>query len=331
MSPRRSRLRDLLAQSNIAGADIERERLRAERDSKNFATGVGALRDLVPGVAGLYGDTVKRDETQKEKLRLEKREDEQLVAKLAREESREKARVEREAAEKKRAADEAKAERARLEAREDAAKAADRAYAEDKDAAEFNLKGFAQQDTRTKNETDAAIEREKLAAKGKGGSKAAAPKPPKPPPASVNNKLADFDTQISMLEGLAKRKDSVNLGPVDSRINGIAQVVGLDDENTTKFKADTANAINEVISALSGANVPEGEFARLREGLPQANDQDSAFMTKLTSKIEQLRAARRFLEQRSTPQAAPKALETMSGDDLAGLSDDELRAYLGGG
>lgn len=71
----RSRLRDLLVANNLAEKDLERERIRAERDSKNFATGIGALRSLVPAAADVIGGAVKRDDDKKERLRLEGRED----------------------------------------------------------------------------------------------------------------------------------------------------------------------------------------------------------------------------------------------------------------
>lgn len=319
---RRSRLRDLLAASNVAGADVEREKIRAARDSANVATGVSALRDLVPGIANLYGDTVKRDDDKKEKLRLEGREDAANIAKLTREDSREAARVAREEAATKAKAD---AERAEREAKTkiDETKLIQSAVADDATTVDRQ-----RDDARTaaKDEFDRDLRERELAAKGKKGAGAqkppSAPKPPRPPPATVNNKLADFDSQIAMLEGLAARKEGVNLGPLDSRINSIAQKIGLDDEKTTKFKADTANTINAIISALSGANVPEGEFARLREGLPQPNDQDGAFMSKLQSKIEQLRAMRRFLEQRNA--VVPPA--DVEDEDIAAFN-----AAFGGG
>ncbi len=53
MSRRRSTSAAL--QAMLADKDLERERIRAQRDSQNFATGVGALRSLVPAAGELYG------------------------------------------------------------------------------------------------------------------------------------------------------------------------------------------------------------------------------------------------------------------------------------
>ncbi len=62
MSPRRHGLSSLLAQASLADRDLERERIRAQRDSQNFATGVGALRSLVPAAGELYNAAGKQAE-----------------------------------------------------------------------------------------------------------------------------------------------------------------------------------------------------------------------------------------------------------------------------
>lgn len=94
---RRSGLRSFLSVDR-AEDDLERERIRARRDSQNLATGVGALRALVPGVAGIIGDAEKRTEEKKatdaagmfeasEKRRLEGRADTEKERLEAREDS----------------------------------------------------------------------------------------------------------------------------------------------------------------------------------------------------------------------------------------------------
>jgi len=110
-------------------------------------------------------------------------------------------------------------------------------------------------------------------------------------------KAAGYDASLAGLRALRDRKKQggVNIGPVDSRVNSIAQAFSLDDSEVTRFKADIANEINTMIAELSGANVPEGEMARLRAGLPSPNDQDGAFMQKLDSTIAHLERARSYL------------------------------------
>ncbi len=56
------RLSALLSQAKLADRDLERERIRAQRDSANFATGVGALRSLVPAAGELYNAAGKQAE-----------------------------------------------------------------------------------------------------------------------------------------------------------------------------------------------------------------------------------------------------------------------------
>lgn len=115
------------------------------------------------------------------------------------------------------------------------------------------------------------------------------------PDISIVNKVADYDAQLSMLEGIAEKKKSVNTGILATPMQSLAEKFGMAPQEFTTLKADTANVINSIIAALSGANVPPAEMARLLNGLPDPSDDDNVFMTKLESKIRELRTAKRYL------------------------------------
>lgn len=172
---RRSRLRDLASSAGLAGDDLERERLRAERDSNRFASSMDAVKSLVPGIAGVVKqvDDQKRADvkektaadlaaeerafTRSEKTRLEGRDDSIRREKYAHEDTTNGAAANAKAA----------AENVKATAAAEAAKVA-RADAIDKESARDNLEGFKREDAAKNNAEKNAIEREKIAAKGKG-------------------------------------------------------------------------------------------------------------------------------------------------------------------
>lgn len=294
MSPRRSRLRDLLSGASNADRDIEMARLRAERDSKNVATGWSAIRDLVPGVGGIISDTVKRDEDKKEKLRLEGREDQAMIAKLTREESREKAKVEREANEKK-----------RLEERADADNKAKREIDIDKELAEQNLKGFAQQDARANAEAERDLKRE--LAKGKGGGR------PKDPLVE-EKKRVDLERAKVGLEKdtnapLVKKQEATrqvdnfvmdlkdNIKTLRKQISdtGTFELVGPESKNAERLVNNIAVGLAKLADPESVAR--EGEVALARKGLIDTEG-PGAFFTRNSTALSVLDALEAEIEQK---------------------------------
>lgn len=310
MSPRRSRLRDIAAEARLIDADLERERIRAARDSANVATGVGALRDLVPGIAGIYGDVVKRDEDKKatkektaeelaERLRVESRADKQTADERAY-----KDRVRGEDAKRADAAKAAERERAEAKAK------ADREYEIDKDSAKFNQEGFKQQDTRTKNETDAAIEREKLAAKGKGGTRALTVKEQLDIDAKkldIAKKKQDIEKQKN--EPVEKKKAQVqevdnyvadiedNIKAIEKQIDesGTFELTGSHDRDLERRITNIATGMAKLIDPGSVAR--EGEVALAKKGLIPTDGIGALFTNNNTAK-QILKNLRGEVEQR---------------------------------
>lgn len=153
-----------------------------------------------------------------------------------------------------------------------------------------------EKEQREKTKADAAARRlESLNIPSESKAKTARVAGARPPTDSTVNTLSNYDAALETFKGLRAQKGRIDTGPIASPQNTIAQVMGIDDAEVTKFKADTANSVNDMISALSGANVPKPEMDRLNQGLPRPEDNDTAFLQKLNSKIEQLERARRYL------------------------------------
>ncbi len=155
---------------------------------------------------------------------------------------------------------------------------------------------------REANRKEAAAARAVTTARG-GGSRQRAPKAVggggapqgKDPEIGIVTRVADYDAQIDALAEIAKTKGKVNTGFFATPAQSALERFGLASEEFTQVKADTANVINNIISQLSGANVPESEMARLLNGLPDPGDDDNVFTTKLNAKLRQLQDARKYL------------------------------------
>jgi len=153
--------------------------------------------------------------------------------------------------------------------------------------------------------------------------------------------MAALDNQLSELDKLIAKKDKINVGPLDARINSAAQMLGLDDADTTTFFAEVSGVVDQLISDLSGANVPPAEWERLKQGLPSKSDNDVSYKVKLKSIRKRMQGLRGFLDDgfalsgrptsaaRSTPSAADVA--EMDPADLDSLTEEQMEAILAAG
>jgi len=166
------------------------------------------------------------------------------------------------------------------------------------------------------------------------------PKPRAMSESGVKN-IAALNNQLSTLDALIAGKDKINVGPLDNMINSAGQSMGLDDAKTTRFRADVSGVVDGIISDLSGANVPPGEWVRLKQGLPSNSDNDGAYKVKLEATRARIEGLRKFLDDghvasgrptsaaRSTPSAADVA--EMDPADLDSLTEEQMEAILAAG
>lgn len=148
-------------------------------------------------------------------------------------------------------------------------------------------------------------------------------KNPKPKPLDriTKDQIAKYDASLESLQSIAKRAPEFDFGPASNVLNYWAQKFGVDDAGFTKIKADLANETSAMVSDISGAAVPVDEFNRLKQGLPQSDDGDTAFMQKLMSTIERLQRARKYLSgapvsATESPAAAPPPAKILSPDQI---------------
>lgn len=121
--------------------------------------------------------------------------------------------------------------------------------------------------------------------------KAEGEKQGKPLEAATVQKIADAQASLDALDSILDRKGDVDTGPIAAFLNEKAQVLGVDNEEVTTLRADLGNIVNQIINTLSGAAVSEGEFARIRQGLPQFDDNDRAFVAKVKATRKRVQVA----------------------------------------
>jgi len=113
--------------------------------------------------------------------------------------------------------------------------------------------------------------------------------------AGTIKEVGDLDATMRGIQDLQRRNPSVGTGFFRAMQNSVAQTLGIDDPKATKYRADIANLSNEIISRLSGANVPPAEMERIAQGLPDFGDDDAAYSEKLAATMERVDRARKGL------------------------------------
>lgn len=113
--------------------------------------------------------------------------------------------------------------------------------------------------------------------------------------AGTIKEVGELDATTRGIQDLERRNPGVGTGFFRAVQNSIAQTFGVDDPKATKYRADIANLSNEIISRLSGANVPPAEMERIAQGLPDFSDDDKAFTEKLKATKERVDRARKGL------------------------------------
>jgi hypothetical protein len=113
--------------------------------------------------------------------------------------------------------------------------------------------------------------------------------------AGTIKEVGELDATTRGIQDLERRNPGVGTGFFRAVQNSIAQTLGVDDPKATKYRADIANLSNEIISRLSGANVPPAEMERIAQGLPDFGDDDKAFTEKLKATKERVDRARKGL------------------------------------
>jgi hypothetical protein len=161
----------------------------------------------------------------------------------------------------------------------------------------------------------------------------------KPLEATVVKDIAEADATMAAVKDLERRNPDIGTGFFRSVQNTLAQVVGIDDPATTKFRADTANLTNEIISRLSGANVPPPEMERIAQGIPQFGDDDVAFKQKLKATWDRVERARTAAIAAAKAggrnvagfEKAPAAVPAAENAEAEAATDEELEALAKGG
>lgn len=104
--------------------------------------------------------------------------------------------------------------------------------------------------------------------------------------------LVQYDTALSLLEDIKKRKPKFNTGRFESAKNAGAQLIGVDDPEYSAFKADVNDQLAQYIKSISGAAASDKERGFLSQIQISTNDNDKTFMAKLESAINKIKNAR---------------------------------------
>ena len=93
--------------------------------------------------------------------------------------------------------------------------------------------------------------------------------------------ITALDNALGVINNIEAEKPKFDTGPISSRQNALAQMIGMDDSQKSKFKADIQSNVAEYIKSISGAAVSDTERAFLLQNMPTMTDNDATFTAKL--------------------------------------------------
>lgn len=106
--------------------------------------------------------------------------------------------------------------------------------------------------------------------------------------------IAGYDDTKAAFERIRQAKKGIDTGPLASRRNQVAGMVGMDDPDVTSLRSELIDTLATKIKALSGTAANESEVKRLQVTLPEMSDNDAVFERKLKDAERRIDEARQI-------------------------------------
>lgn len=95
--------------------------------------------------------------------------------------------------------------------------------------------------------------------------------------------IGSFSKTLDSIDRIRALKKDVITGPVSARVQALAELVDAAPKKFTQLKSEVKSMGNQYIKAITGAQMSEAEADRLLAVVPQENDADDVFVTKLAT------------------------------------------------
>lgn len=165
--------------------------------------------------------------------------------------------------------------------------------------------------------------------------------------------VAGYADVLSHIKDIREMKKSQDTGPISGRQNELAQFLGVDDPEKTKFASAVGQNLADYIMSRSGLTVSDRERQFLERSMPGVNQKDESFDERLNlledwiKKKSEIR--RKVLERQGkdpnkvlTPEdfefipnnsikSEPAAIVPTQPSDLDNMTDEQLEAYINEG
>lgn len=104
--------------------------------------------------------------------------------------------------------------------------------------------------------------------------------------------ITNLDNALDQMGIIESEKKDINTGPIAGRSNSIAKFFGIDDSKVSGFRSSVGSQLADYIKSISGAAVSDNERKFLLDNMPNMNDSDETFLTKLNIVKARLRQNR---------------------------------------
>lgn len=99
--------------------------------------------------------------------------------------------------------------------------------------------------------------------------------------AGTRETIAKFDNVLAQAQNADNLINSLNTGPIASRLGSLGQITGTGSNEFTQYKSAISNLSSILLNQLSGAAVAPSEATRLMGFIPSVNDQQNVAKEKL--------------------------------------------------
>jgi len=152
------------------------------------------------------------------------------------------------------------------------------------------------------------------------------------PQEKLNEQIENLNVAKKAMQEILSLKKSVNTGFASDKVAKLGAMFDLTSEDRNRLNALLARVFNKETKELAGAAVSAQEWARISPQIPQTNDDDNVFLSKLTEALKQtdeMIKARTNQYQRlgsGKAQDASKTAQTAVAKEQGGGANDEKAA-----
>jgi hypothetical protein len=104
--------------------------------------------------------------------------------------------------------------------------------------------------------------------------------------------ITTIDASLALLDQIKAGKANFDTGPLAGRWHTMASWLGMNDSEKAAFKQTVVKEVNDTLHEFTGSTITKTDLTRILQQMPNMEDNDSTFLSKLEGVISQLKQKR---------------------------------------